>query len=74
MQMSILKGWHGGLLEEAPKEELRRSTQRGIVGGFPLKCSFSSHLFQTENSLIKFTHSVIHSLTQRNTKYLFVSF
>lgn len=31
MQMSTLKGWHGGHLEEAPKEELRHLTLRGIV-------------------------------------------
>lgn len=29
MQMSTLKGWHGGHLEEAPKEELRHLTPKG---------------------------------------------
>lgn len=31
MQMSTLKGWHGGLLGEAPKEEPRRLTPKGTI-------------------------------------------
>lgn len=30
-QMSTLKGWHGGLLGEAPKEEPRRLTPKGTI-------------------------------------------
>lgn len=30
-QTSTLKGWHGGLLEEAPKEELKHLTPKGAV-------------------------------------------
>lgn len=31
MQMSTLKGWHGGHQEEAPKEELRHLTLKGMI-------------------------------------------
>lgn len=34
MQMSTLKGWHGELLEEAPKGELKHLTQKGTVDGY----------------------------------------
>lgn len=43
MQMSTLKGWHGGHLEEAPREELRRLTPKGIV------VYFQSYLLHTSS-------------------------
>lgn len=43
MQMSTLKGWHGELPEEAPKEELRHLTQKGTIQ------SYYSHLQHTSS-------------------------
>lgn len=40
MQMNTLKGWHGGHLEEAPKEELRHLTPKGTVVIFFTPCIF----------------------------------
>lgn len=34
MQMSTLRGWHGGLLEEDPKEELKLLIPKGTVARF----------------------------------------
>lgn len=41
MQMSTLKGWHGGHLEEAPKGELKHLTQKGM---------FAIHIYYTLHS------------------------
>ncbi len=44
MQMSTLKGWHGGHLEEAPKEELRRLIQKGSYCS-RMSFTYDAHIF-----------------------------
>ncbi len=65
MQMSTLRGWHGGHQEEAPKVELRRLTPKGRYCS--LSVTLNAHIFLPLNESVKLNklkhHTVVLKLT-----------